>query len=472
MKLLFLALLFSIKLFGCSLCTLEVPMVHINLQTNFKDNTTTFEIQWEFSQEFTQNTLRPYDLNQNDNYEENELNLIKQNLEEYIQNDSHLTFAKYFAKNQTKEAVLNLPLSVSNSTITYKDKKIYYYYSLETAIEYKLDHKLYFNFFDKGNYFHFVIQNVDFKHPLFHSMQLNNNDFTIFFYDSRNEIKQSALPKETLIPTPLPKVEEKSFTDFLSVLLENTKNAIQNLLKDIKENNSISAYFWLLLFSFVYGIIHAIGPGHGKSLVSAYFLGNNNSIIKAMNISLLIGIVHTFSAFILTLITYYIIQTFFSTFFTNVEKITTQISALIIVSIALYLFYKKTKKPKIKDFKIASNVNFVSLKTQQINHTHTCGCNACKTDSTDLMVILAAGIIPCPGTVTIFIFTLSMGVLFVGFLSAVFMSLGMSLIIFFAAYLSIKIRSRAIINTKLKTILEYGSLVFILLLGMVLFFIS
>lgn len=472
MKLLFLALVFTIKLFGCSLCTLEVPMVHINLQTSFKDNATTFEIQWEFSQEFTQNTLRPYDLNQNDHYEENELDLIKQNLEEYIQNDNHLTFAKYFAKNQTKEAVLDLPLVLKQTQISYENKKIYYNYSMETTINYQENHKLYFNFFDKGNYFHFVIQNVQFKHPLFNSMQLNNNDFTVFFYDSRNEIKHSALTKETLTPAPLPKAEEKSILELLSLLLENTKNSIENLLKDIKENNSISGYFWLLLFSFVYGIIHAIGPGHGKSLVSAYFLGNNSSVVKAMNISLLIGVVHTFSAFILTLITYYIVQTFFSNFFTNVEKTTTQISAFIIICIALYLFYKKIQKPKIKDFKIGSNTNFVNLKPQQHIHTHTCSCSACKTDSTDLMVVLAAGIIPCPGTVTIFIFTLSMGVIFVGFLSAVFMSLGMSLIIFIAAYLSIKIRSKAIVNSTLKNILEYGSLIFIFSLGIVLFFIS
>jgi ABC-type nickel/cobalt efflux system permease component RcnA len=49
--------------------------------------------------------------------------------------------------------------------------------------------------------------------------------------------------------------------------------------------------------------------------------------------------------------------------------------------------------------------------------------------STDWGVVLSAGMVPCPGTVTIFIFALSSGEYLLGFLSALCMSLGMSFII-------------------------------------------
>ena len=112
---------------------------------------------------------------------------------------------------------------------------------------------------------------------------------------------------------------------------------------------------------------------------------------------------------------------------------------------------------------------------QHASHQHhhhedsSCGCHACNTTSTDLGVILAAGIVPCPGTVTIFLFTMSLGVYMVGFLSAVFMSLGMSLIIYITAIATIKIRKKSAANTKLIKLLEYGSLIFILFLGIILF---
>ena len=57
---------------------------------------------------------------------------------------------------------------------------------------------------------------------------------------------------------------------------------------------------------------------------------------------------------------------------------------------------------------------------------------------------------------------------FIGFLSAVFMSIGMSIIIFIAAILSIKVRKETHQNEKLIKFFEYASLFFILGLGLVL----
>ncbi len=479
MKSIFLTLLFTLKIFACSMCQIDVPMVHINVISQVKDSHSTFDIQWEFSQEFTKNTLLPYDINQNGIYDKAELNLIKQSLEEYLEKDSYLSFFKLVPKDKTVQEIKPIKTTISDQTIIYKDEKIYYYYTIKADIQYQPNHKLFVEFFDKGEFFKFVLQNFEFKHPDLNSQQQNNYDISFYFYDPKEEIKQLSQPTQ-LPPKVIEQVDssketmqtKKTLLQYLSQLLEQTKNSMQELLTQIRDNNSPSAYFWLLLFSFVYGVIHAIGPGHGKSLVSAYFLNDNRSAVKAFNISMLIGTVHTFSALILTLIIYFIVQSFFSTMFDNVEKITTQISALIIMAIALYLLYTKLKKKKttLNSFTPAPNASFVKTPQEPISHvhTHSCGCNACKTTSTDLMVVLAAGIVPCPGTVTIFIFTLSMGVLFVGFLSAVFMSLGMSLIIFITAYLSIKIRSTAVVNSKLKMILEYGSLLFIFTLGLLL----
>ena len=103
----------------------------------------------------------------------------------------------------------------------------------------------------------------------------------------------------------------------------------------------------------------------------------------------------------------------------------------------------------------------------------TCSCASCKVDanSTDAALIISAGIIPCPGTVTIFIFALSLGLYYAGFLSALVMSLGMSTVIFFSALLSVAIRKKSSgLNEKVKKYLEYASLGIILILGVVLLF--
>ena len=65
--------------------------------------------------------------------------------------------------------------------------------------------------------------------------------------------------------------KSNTFVESLSKILKDLTIDIKDSLNDIDESNSIQAYIWLLLFSFGYGILHAIGPGHGKSLVSSYF---------------------------------------------------------------------------------------------------------------------------------------------------------------------------------------------------------
>jgi ABC-type nickel/cobalt efflux system permease component RcnA len=287
----------------------------------------------------------------------------------------------------------------------------------------------------------------------------------IYFYDEEDKLSHATQvydeAQDEVLELGGEVIEEKeeasSFYTSLSKELEKIKKHIQVLLNDIKDTNSFTSYMWLLFFSFVYGVIHAMGPGHGKSLVSAYFLSKNASYIKALNISLLIGVVHTFSAFIITLVIYYVLGIIFLNSAANIEIYATKISAIIIILIAIYLIYKKIpKKQKI--------VSFSTTKP----HASSCSCSGCNTHSTDIGVILAAGIIPCPGTVTIFIFTMSLGVYFVGFLSAVFMSLGMSFIIFISAFASIKLKHQTNSNETLKKVFEYGSLVFILCLGILL----
>ena len=88
--------------------------------------------------------------------------------------------------------------------------------------------------------------------------------------------------------------------------------------------------------------VHSLGSGHGKTLVASYFLSNEKSYSKALFISMAIGFIHTFSAFLLTLVVYFMVNTFLAQFLNNTVFYTTKISALIIF-IALFLSIKSTR---------------------------------------------------------------------------------------------------------------------------------
>ncbi len=78
---------------------------------------------------------------------------------------------------------------------------------------------------------------------------------------------------------------------------------------------------------------------------------------------------------------------------------------------------------------------------------------------------MSTGLVPCPGTVMIFILALSKELYFIGFISALFMSLGMSFVIFIGAVLSINARSKSSNNPKLFSIFEFFALFIMFVLG-------
>jgi ABC-type nickel/cobalt efflux system permease component RcnA len=341
---------------------------------------------------------------------------------------------------------------------------MYFQYHLSLSQSPQAGHEIYLTMFDKQGFFRFAIGEVTLQ-------ELENNSTFIYaenasfipLYTGKSE---SAPQHAKMFQSDMTERDNNAtgIVGFLGKKLEQTKEHIFGLVKQIESKGSVVAYFWLLAFSLLYGVIHALGPGHGKSLVAAYFLGNNRSVVKAFGIASLIGVVHTFSAFLLTFVIYFVLNTYLAAYFSDLESVTIRISALIIIVIALYLFYKKLpKKEKKKP---------LWSTAQPDRHQSSCGCSACQSTSSDLGIILSAGIVPCPGTITIFVFSLSLGAYLVGFLSAVFMSIGMSIVIFAAALLSIKVRQKSSSNHTLRTLLDYGSLLFIFILGVALFFMA
>jgi len=466
MKKLIVLFLFTYQLFSCALCSVYAPNVHITTIITSGEKETSFDIEWKFDKSFVK-TLKIYDTNNNGIYEKSEQVAIEKALVDYLNTTNYLTYIAYQSKDQLAIKPSIYPLKdIFYTTEVTKESMIFQYkFSLPFTLE--NNKRLAVAYYDEGNNFNFIpVKTLVKNYDETKIIEQDANQLFIYLY---NPSKKKLETKENNTSQKLEKLDEKeleenSFINFLSKRLEEYKDEIESLLKDIKENQTPSAYLWLLVFSFIYGVVHAIGPGHGKSLVSAYFLSENKSISKALSISALIGLVHTFSAFVMTLAVYYIFSVMFSNFFLDVEKMATKVSAIIIIAIALYMIYKKYSFVKMQK----SQVKWSTTKNL---HASSCGCGSCNTKTTDLGVIVSSGIVPCPGTVTIFLFTFGLGIVFVGFLSAIFMSLGMSVVIFITAYLSSRMRKQASTNTLFVKLFEYGSLVFILGLGIVLFLV-
>lgn len=441
--------------FACGLCQLQVPVVGVSLE--LRENNSS--IHWLFSKEFSKEIVASFDTNGDNHLGKAELIKVKESLTDYLKSNGYLTnIYHYPIQNQPTPLEFNVTddnFDLSNDYFKYRYKITHETISNRGIVQ--------IEFKDDKKFFDFTIQdaNIDIE-----GKDVSKNIFI-------NQIFLNFKPKLDENQTIKPKVQNEKNSNFYTFLEENLKHIVDKIkfyLNDIKENGSLISTLSLMLFSLIYGILHALGPGHGKSLVASYFLSHNKSYMRAFSIASLIAIVHTFSAFILTFVMFFILNNLLSNFLNDATLYISKTSAVVIISIALYLLYKKIKPKKvIKSWSNQQNKTIL-LKPQNL-HNNSCGCSACNTKSTDLGIILSAGIVPCPGTVAIFILTISINLYLVGFLSALTMSFGMSFIIFISAILSIKVKKTMNNkNSNLAKKLEYFSLIFILILGILLLF--
>ena len=57
-----------------------------------------------------------------------------------------------------------------------------------------------------------------------------------------------------------------------------------------------SAYWGLMGISFVYGIFHAAGPGHGKAVISSYLLANEETWRRGITLSFASAVMQSLTA--------------------------------------------------------------------------------------------------------------------------------------------------------------------------------
>ncbi|MGA8433541.1 MAG: hypothetical protein WB713_01850, partial [Methyloceanibacter sp.] len=56
-------------------------------------------------------------------------------------------------------------------------------------------------------------------------------------------------------------------------------------VKSLKGEHAIAGAFMLAALSFVYGVVHAVGPGHGKTIISSYVVSNEETVRRGVIIS-------------------------------------------------------------------------------------------------------------------------------------------------------------------------------------------
>jgi ABC-type nickel/cobalt efflux system permease component RcnA len=194
---------------------------------------------------------------------------------------------------------------------------------------------------------------------------------------------------------------------------------IASSFREIDTNGFYGSLF-IIGIAFVYGVVHAIGPGHGKAVVAGYFISQKRTLLSVFKMGYSVAIIHTLSAFILTFGLYYLVEGIFSRNFDKSVDLMYNISGGMILLVGLYLVYELYRDWNVNNFSDSNET------LPQKKH---------------FVVALSVGIVPCPGVMTILLFSLMLGHLTTGILATIAMSIGMGLTISISAIMAQKSRN-------------------------------
>lgn len=192
--------------------------------------------------------------------------------------------------------------------------------------------------------------------------------------------------------------------------------AIARAMEGLRHGEGVGSLFTLLLVSFVFGFLHAAGPGHRKGILVSFFLGEGFTPGKGILAGFLLAAIHSLTAILLVGGIYaFTARPLLST----VDG--TQ-SALYIVTWVVILL--------LGVWMAAHGLGKRSGKGQDGKGIGFWG-------------LVLSGAVPCPGASAIMIMAVVEGAFFVGVLSVVSMSAGMGTLLAITGLVTVLSRNRA-----------------------------
>ena len=177
-----------------------------------------------------------------------------------------------------------------------------------------------------------------------------------------------------------------------------------------KEGASGSALWAIVGVAFLYGMLHALGPGHRKTVVFSLYLARNAPPWEPAGTGALLALLHAGAAVVI-LLALRGVSGAISGRADNIGLYMEGFAYLLLAAVALYL--------------VVTAVLDLARKTPRA-----------ATGSASLGTILLTGIYPCPGAILVLVLSLSLDIVGIGILAVLSMSLGMTIPIIAAGYLA------------------------------------
>jgi nickel/cobalt exporter len=147
-------------------------------------------------------------------------------------------------------------------------------------------------------------------------------------------------------------------------------------VKDLKSANPMAGALTLAALSFLYGILHAVGPGHGKTIISSYVVANEETVRRGVLISFIASAVQALTAVVLVTLLLFVLNA--SGMRINAWSIQLEgVSYALIALVGLYLLstqilklWRSWRAPAALAAEAQSSHGHAALERREHDHAH------------------------------------------------------------------------------------------------------
>ncbi len=209
---------------------------------------------------------------------------------------------------------------------------------------------------------------------------------------------------------------------FIIVTQRNVNREINRRLIALRDGHGPGVVFACLLIAFLYGVFHALGPGHGKTVIVGYFLGRGGSIGRGMAMAGWIALSHVIGAILIVGVAHYVLS---HSLATPVEETLwlRLVSYGAILAIGLVML-TMALRDRHAIAVVGAHGHVGGHHGDRHHHAHSHSLRGLREQR---FLAVAAGFIPCSGAILILVFAFTNGILLMGMLMALFIAIGMGL---------------------------------------------
>ena len=223
------------------------------------------------------------------------------------------------------------------------------------------------------------------------------------------------------------------------------------------------AGWWMVALSFLYGVFHAAGPGHGKAVITSYVLANDETLKRGIVLAFISAVVQGAVA-ILLVGAAILVFNLTALQMTDATTALERTSAAAILGLGLWLGWVKIVEPLLRARRAARAAPVQASEADVVDCaiggdpaavTQACACGVSHMPDPSLIkgpfdwrralgAIAAVGIRPCTGALIVLVFAFAQGMPGPGMASVMAMALGTGFTVSVLASLAVSARNLAL----------------------------